>query len=86
MNFGVLLFLLANFYEKDGQPRCYASFANTETGEVMSFACHQWRSADAPKMFDLCEVHGQMRQFGRSVSFVLTSYSVVGRMVKEGTK
>lgn len=86
MNFGLLIFLNANFYEKDGQPRCYASFVNAETGEVMQFQCHQWRAADAPQKFSVCEVRGQMRQYGRSVSFVLTGYDVVGKMVEEGLK
>lgn len=80
MDFGNLVFLNANFYEKDGQPRCYASFAHVETGEIMSFSCHQWRKSDQPELFAICHVRGQLRQYGRSVSFILEAYDVVGQL------
>lgn len=80
MDFGDLVFLNANFYERDGQPRCYAQFAQLTTGEVMSFACHQWRKSDAPPLFSICSVKGSLRQFGKSVSFILDTADVVGQL------
>lgn len=80
MDFGELVFLNCNFYERDGQPRCYAQFAALDTGEVYSFACHQWQKSDQPPLFGICSVKGKMRQFGKSVSFTLDTYQLVGQL------
>lgn len=85
INFGVLVFLNANFYEKDGEPRCYAQFAQSN-GEVISFDARVLRPDQAPEPFCLCEVVGQMRQYGRSVTFVLQTLTVKGRLVEEVKK
>lgn len=80
MDFGQLVFLNANFYERDGSPRCYAQFCNPRTGEVMSFDARVWRTTDKPDLFSICDVKGEMRQYGKSVSFILTDCKVVGRL------
>lgn len=84
MIFNDLVFLSANFYEKDGQERCYATFASFSDGQIFTFAAHQWRKSDQPNIFALCDVRGEIRQFNRNASFVLHEYSVVGQLdVKE---
>lgn len=85
INFGILVFLNANFYEKNGEPRCYAQFAQSN-GEVISFDARVLRPDQAPEPFSLCEVVGQMRQYAKSVSFVLHSLTVKGRFIEEGKK
>lgn len=80
MDFGELVFLNASFYEKDGQPRCYARFAKLNDGEVISFDARVWRQSDRPNPFSLCHVTGQLRQYGNSASFILENCDIVGQM------
>lgn len=80
MDFGDLVFLNANFYDKDGEPRCYASFAKLDNGELYNFDARVWRKSDKPLPFAICHVTGQLRQYGRSVSFVLEGCEVVGQL------
>lgn len=80
MHFDDLVFLNANFYEKDSQPRCYVTFASLEKGEIFSFAAHHWKRSDQPDPFSICCVTGEIRQFGRSASFILHDLSVTGQL------
>lgn len=78
MVFNDMCFLSANFYEKDGQPRCYATFASYPSGEVFRFACHHWRKSDQLENFDVVDINGEIRQFGQNVSFILHDVKPVG--------
>lgn len=80
-----MLYLNSNFYEdKSGNHRCYAQFVNIYTGEVTSFDARTWRSeSEAPELFQVCDVACDMRQYGRSVTFILTAFKVVGNAVME---
>lgn len=80
MVFNDLVFLNANFYEKDGQERCYVTFASFSDGQIFSFAAHQWRKSDQPPLFSLCDVKGEIRQFGTRTSFILHDLDVVGQL------
>lgn len=84
MVFNDMVFLNANFYEKDGQPRCYAIFASYPGGEVFRFAAHQWRKSDQPENFDVVDVNGEIRQFGQNVSFILHGFDHVGSLLLDG--
>ena len=84
MVFNDLVFLNANFYEKDGNERCYAQFASLSDGQLFTFASHQWRKADQPSVYSICDINGDIRQFGRSASFVLHDLVVRGQLVAEG--
>lgn len=80
MVFNDLVFLCANFYDRDGQPRCYAQFASFCDGQLFTFAAHHWRKADQPQRFAVCDVKGKIRQFGQNVSFILEDYDVAGHL------
>lgn len=84
MHFVGLVFLCSNIYQKDGSPRCYMQFASLETGECYSFAAHSLVTdsrVDMPSVWDVCNVSGDIRQYGKSCSFVLRDFEVVGKLV-----
>lgn len=82
---GTFIYLNKNSYTKDGNYRCFASFASSD-GNVLSFnasACQQ----DWPVPFSVCRLDFDIQQFGNNgTSFILKDFEVAGRLVESDKK
>lgn len=75
-----VVFLCKNSYTKDGNRRCYATFAQS-SGELMQFNGSALPDSSYPSAFAVCDVSFDIAQFGRNTSFILTSLDVIGQLV-----
>lgn len=76
---GEYVYLNHNSYTKDGERRCYASFAD-QGGNVINFNAAAVLDASFPAAFSICNLSFTMQQYGRSTAFILESIETVGCM------
>lgn len=77
---GSFVFLNKNSYTKDGNYRCYASFADGQ-GNVLSFNASAYQG-QFPQVFSICHLDFDVQQFGNNnTAFILSKLQVTGRLV-----
>lgn len=75
---GQFVFLNENHYTKDGDYRCYASFADSQ-GKVLNFnACAA--NVTFPEPFTVCDLDFDMQVFGKSQALIMNKLNVIGTM------
>lgn len=79
---GQFIYLSKNAYtDKNGNPRCYASFAD-ESGSVLQFNGVALPASSFPDPFSVCDLTFDVQQFGNgSTAFILNACNVTGKMV-----
>lgn len=81
---GQFVFLNENHYSKDGEYRCYASFADPQ-GKVLNFNASAV-SGNFPPAFTICDLDFDMQVYGKSQALVLNSFSEIDKMVPKSEK
>lgn len=79
---GEYVYLNKNEYTKDGERRCYASFADVN-GNVINFNASAVNSS-FPEAFSVCQLDFQVQQFGQGrTAFILERFDIVGKLVEK---
>lgn len=81
---GQFVFLNENHYTKDGEYRCYASFADPQ-GKVLNFNASAI-SITFPVAYTICNLDFDMQVYGKSQALILNGFTVSDKLVPESTK
>lgn len=80
---GIFVFLNKSSYVKEGERRCYASFAESN-GAIVNFNGVAVPDDAFPEPFSVCDVTFQTQAFGQGrVAFILEKIDVRGKLVEK---